>query len=64
MDDTIESLRHQRNLLAEALGNVLVHYGVIRRDAALTGPLLLMAAETACEPHNTHPTSDNRRCGT
>jgi hypothetical protein len=49
MDDTIESLRHQRNLLAEALGNVLVHYRVIRPNAELTGPMLLLAAEAACE---------------
>lgn len=50
--DTIESLRHQRNLLAEALGRVLIFHGVIRADAALTGPELLLAAETACLPDN------------
>ena len=49
MDDTLESLRHQRNLLAAALGNVLGAYGVIRRDAPMTAPELLLAAETAIE---------------
>jgi len=47
--ETVESLRHQRNLLAEALGKLLQAYGVTRTDAALTGPELLMAAEMATE---------------
>jgi hypothetical protein len=49
MSDTIEGLRHQRNLLAEALGKLLLAYGIIRADAALTGPELLLAAEDALQ---------------
>lgn len=52
MSETADALRHQRGLLAEALGKVLVSYGVIRKDAALTGPELLLAAETAVETHS------------
>jgi len=47
--ETVESLRHQRNLLAEALGKLLQACGVTCTDAALTGPELLMAAEMATE---------------
>lgn len=35
--------------LAQALGNVLVDAGMVRADAAMTGPELLMAALTYCE---------------
>jgi hypothetical protein len=49
MQDTLESLRTQRNLLGEALGKLLVAYGVTRADVPLTGPELLLAAETAIE---------------
>ena len=45
--DTAETLRHQLGLVAEALGKLLVVTRVIRKDAALTGPELLLAAETA-----------------
>ena len=44
--DTIESLRHQRDLLGDALGRLLVAIGMTRADAPLTGPELLLAAET------------------
>jgi hypothetical protein len=44
-----DGLRNQRDLLAAALGKVLVHYGIVRADAELTGPELLLAAETAVE---------------
>lgn len=47
--DTIESLRHQRDLLAQTLGNLLVAMNVIRSDVCLTGPELLLTAETAIE---------------
>lgn len=40
---------HQRNLLAQALGKLLVAIGMTRPDAPLTGPELLLAAETAIE---------------
>lgn len=49
MDDTPESLRNQRDLLADALGKLLVGIGLTRADAPLTGPMLLLAAETAIE---------------
>lgn len=49
MDDTIESLRNQRNLLADALGRLLVSIGMTRADAPMTGPELLLAAETAID---------------
>lgn len=45
----MNSLRNQRDLLAAALGKVLIHYGIVRADAELTGPELLLAAETAVE---------------
>lgn len=41
---------HQRNLLGEALGKVLVAAGMIRPDVDLTGPELLLAADTFCNP--------------
>lgn len=47
--ETKETLLHQRQLLAEALGKLLVYYKVIRADAQLTGPELLLAVETALE---------------
>lgn len=37
------------HLLGDALGRVLVHVGVLRPDVALTGPALLVAAETFLE---------------
>jgi hypothetical protein len=43
----MESLRHQRNLLGEALGKLFVVQKVIRSNVTLTGPELLLAAETA-----------------
>lgn len=49
MDDTIESLRNQRNLLADALGRLLVSIGMTRADAPLTGSELLLATETAID---------------
>lgn len=49
MDDTIEKLRHQKNMLADGLGNLLIAMGMIRPDTAMTGPELLLAAETAAE---------------
>lgn len=52
MDDTINSLRHQRDLLADALGRLLQASGVTRTGAALTGPELLLAAETAIDVAN------------
>lgn len=36
----------QRDLMAQALGEVLVAVGMVRADAWLTGPELLLAAET------------------
>lgn len=45
-------LTHRERLLGEALGRVLVAAGMIRNDVDMTGPELLMAAETFCEPPN------------
>ena len=47
MPDTIDSLRNQRDALAEALGKLLQAYGIVRTDVAMTGPELLMVAEEA-----------------
>lgn len=52
MPDTIDSLRNQRNALAEALGKLLQAYGIVRPDAAMTGPELLMVAEEATRAAN------------
>lgn len=51
-DDTPDpiEINHRLHLLAEALGNVLVAAGMIREDVALTGPELLLAADTYCNP--------------
>lgn len=38
----------QRNQLGQALGRVLVHAKMLRADVGMTGPELLMAAETFC----------------
>lgn len=45
--ETLDQLRNQRDLLAEALGKLLQAYGIVRPDIAMTGPELLMAAEEA-----------------
>jgi hypothetical protein len=42
-------LRHERDLLAQALGTLLSSLGVTRPDAALTGPEFLLCAEDASE---------------
>ena len=44
-----QSAEHQRDLLGEALGMVLIKVGMLRADAQISGPELLMAAETFCE---------------
>lgn len=49
---TISDYKHQRNLLGEALGKVLVAAGMIRADADMTGPELLLAAEDFCRAPN------------
>lgn len=41
---------HRTHLLAEALGNVLIAAGMVREDASMTGPELLLAAETYVNP--------------
>lgn len=48
-DATEKQLTHERDLLGEALGKVLVAAGVLRRDANATGPMLLCAAEEFAE---------------
>lgn len=45
-------MTNQRDLLARALGDLLVAIGMTRADAPLTGPELLLAAETAIEHAN------------
>ena len=52
LDNTPDPIQtnHRIRLLAEALSNVLVAAGMIREDAALTGPELLLAADTYCNP--------------
>lgn len=40
---------HQGQLLGEALGKVLIHVGMLRADAEMTGPELLLAADTFME---------------
>lgn len=45
-------LTHRERLLGEALLKVLVAAGMIRADAAMTGPELLLAAEDFCAPPN------------
>ena len=49
MPQTIEQLTRERNLLAEALGDLLQAIGLIRTDepVSLTGPELLMHASVA-----------------
>lgn len=41
----IEQLKHQRELLGQTLGEALVAAGIIRADAYLDGPQLLMFGE-------------------
>lgn len=48
--ETLASAQHQRQLLATALGEVLVAAGMVRADAPMTGPELLMAADTFVNP--------------
>jgi hypothetical protein len=43
---------HRERLLGEALGKVLVAAGMIRADAPMTGPELLLAAEDFCREPN------------
>ena len=59
----------QGNMLAKALGAVLVRVGVIRPDASLTGPELLAAADNyvtgseqsfSCEGYDCEDTSGGR----
>lgn len=52
--ETLETAQRQRGLLAEALGKVLVAAGMVRADAAMTGPELLLAADTFCNPGVDH----------
>ena len=47
--DLAEANRRTR-MLGEALGKVLVAAGMIRADVDMTGPELLLAAETFCDP--------------
>lgn len=48
------SVTNQRDLLAQALGKLLVAQGMVRPDAQLTGPELLLAADTAIEGIQQH----------
>ncbi len=51
MLDTVNQITRQRDLLAEALARLLVSMGLVREDAAahMSGPELLLAADTAIE---------------
>lgn len=49
-ESQIAELRHQRSLLAQDMGKLLVDSGLIRDDAALTGPELGMHFDT-CATH-------------
>lgn len=42
---SLEDAIHQRNLLAEAIGNAAVKAGIIKSGIPLTGPQLLMLVE-------------------
>lgn len=50
--ETVGGMKHQRDLLGEALGKVLVAAGMIRADVDMTGPELLLAAEDFCREPN------------
>ena len=43
--ETAKQLKHERDLLGEALGKILIAADVVREDANLTGPMLLCIAE-------------------
>jgi hypothetical protein len=43
--EDIEAMRAERDLLAKAIGEMGVNSGLIRADASLTGPHLLMICE-------------------
>ncbi|USN14729.1 hypothetical protein DOMOVOI_02550 [Brevundimonas phage vB_BpoS-Domovoi] len=47
---SLEQAEARLKMLGQALGNVLIAAGMVRQDAAMTGPELLMAAETYCNP--------------
>jgi hypothetical protein len=51
-DDRISSAIDQRNMLGEALKNLLIAIGVVRADAIMDGPELLLAASMAIEHFN------------
>lgn len=46
--DDPDVLKRRMALLAHALGDVLIAVGLVRADAAMTGPDLLLAADTYC----------------
>ncbi|USN15316.1 hypothetical protein KIKIMORA_01700 [Brevundimonas phage vB_BpoS-Kikimora] len=48
----LTELTYRERLLGEALGKVLVAAGMIRADAAMSGPELLLAAEDFCAAPN------------
>lgn len=52
VDDTLDlaEANHRTRLLGEALGKVLVAAGMIRADVDMTGPELLLAADTFVNP--------------
>lgn len=43
----LKEMQHQRDMLASALGELLVSIGLVSSDVPLTGPDLLLAADTA-----------------
>jgi hypothetical protein len=43
----LKEMQHQRDMLASALGELLVSIGIVSSDVPLTGPDLLLAADTA-----------------
>ncbi|UTC28867.1 hypothetical protein MARCHEWKA_03550 [Brevundimonas phage vB_BpoS-Marchewka] len=47
---TLEQAEARLKMMGEALGQVLVAAGMIREDASMSGPELLLAAETYCDP--------------
>lgn len=56
--ETVETLRHQRDTLADALFRLLVAQGVLRTDIGMDGPQLLLAVETAIEHLSAQPNPD------